>query len=574
MRYSIIQKFLLLVLAYKKKTLQMLKSDKNIYLFLLAVFFVVLTIMLPFKDQLFSEDFAYAQSVRHFINTGDLKISERVVPTSITHIIWGTVVTKFLGLSLANLHFSVVLLLPFLLFALYKLFSLIGCNKEKSFIFTIFFFSIPWILQLSYTFTTDIPFLILEVFAILFYIQGFKENKTTSLLIGSIFASLAFLTRQLGILLAFAAFVTVILSSNSKNQKIKNALLSLGIPLLTLFLYLWWLSFPENKTIAQLSTYRELKETYFYSFALNILIENLARIIHTTLNLTSQALGLLFPIILLLLLTNLKRVFNLANKNKRRFTVATIVAVIIYAIDIINFRKEYTVGFPFNIYQYENLLPVPWAHIWKYIVLISLPILSCTIYLQYKNVIKLNNYQRFISLSFVFLAIPTVIHVAKWDIYIIPFLPLSMLWIASSTKKFTLNLKLSLVVVLILLLDSVQMTKLRYNESALIWEKAMKLVDSGISPAEIDPSNNFGWYYWFYYEKLASDSIKSNDGNKDKSDYGFVIAKPDLPKYRIYTERMIRYSSLNTTNYKVQTIPLRSFLVNSKIYFMQLDERY
>jgi len=527
--------------------------------------------MWPFNDQLFSEDFAYAQSVRHFISTGELKVSERVAPSSITLILWGAIITKIFGFSIANLHFSIVILIPFLLIALYKLFNITGSSKQKSLIFTLFFLSIPWILQLSYTFLTDIPFLALEVFALLFYSQGLKNNKPMNFLFGSIFASLAFLTRQLGIAFALATFIAILFKRDNKRQKFKYLLLSTSVPFLTVLVYLWWFNIPGNKTIAQYAVYQEFKNIYFHP-ELKIWIENLARIIHAVLNLISQALGLLFPIILLLLLTNSKRVFSLVNKNKAGFSFVTIITVIIYAIDIINFRNEYTVGFPFNIYQYENLLPIPWAHIWKYIVLISIPILSCTIYLQYKNVIKFNNYQRFISLSFVFLAIPTVIYVAKWDIYIIPFLPLSMIWVASSTKKFTLNLKLSLIIVLILLLDSVQMTKLRYDEAGLIWEKAMKLVNSGVSPAEVDANNNFGWYYWFYYEKLTSDSIKSNGGNKKNLDYGFVIAKPELPRYKIYTERMVGYTNLDTTNYKVQTIPLRSFLVNSKIYFMQLND--
>jgi len=549
----------------------MFEKDKNNYFFLLLIFSAVFLIMWPFNDQLFSEDFAYAQSVRHFISTGELKVSERVAPSSITLILWGAIITKIFGFSIANLHFSIVILIPFLLIALYKLFNITGSSKQKSLIFTLFFLSIPWILQLSYTFLTDIPFLALEVFALLFYSQGLKNNKPMNFLFGSIFASLAFLTRQLGIAFALATFIAILFKRDNKRQKFKYLLLSTSVPFLTVLVYLWWFNIPGNKTIAQYAVYQEFKNIYFHP-ELKIWIENLARIIHAVLNLISQALGLLFPIILLLLLTNSKRVFSLVNKNKAGFSFVTIITVIIYAIDIINFRNEYTVGFPFNIYQYENLLPIPWAHIWKYIVLISIPILSCTIYLQYKNVIKFNNYQRFISLSFVFLAIPTVIYVAKWDIYIIPFLPLSMIWVASSTKKFTLNLKLSLIIVLILLLDSVQMTKLRYDEAGLIWEKAMKLVNSGVSPAEVDANNNFGWYYWFYYEKLTSDSIKSNGGNKKNLDYGFVIAKPELPRYKIYTERMVGYTNLDTTNYKVQTIPLRSFLVNSKIYFMQLND--
>lgn len=578
MNYTVIQKSLSHKLTYKKEILRIIRSDKKIYLLILGIFLVVLTVMLPFKDQLFSEDFAYAQSVRHFITTGDLKISERVAPSGITLIVWGAIFTKIFGFSLANLHLSVVILIPFLLIALYKLFILAGCSKQKSLIFTLFFLSIPWILQLSYTFLTDIPFLAIEIFALLFYLQGFKKDKPMNFLLGSIFASLAFLTRQLGIVFAFAAFVTVLFSKNGARQKIKNTLASLLIPLLVSFLYVRWLGFPGNKTIAQYAIDQEMKKTISYllpftNISIENRIENYSSFVHVFLKFTSEALVILFPIVALLLLTNLKRLLGIVNKNWLAFICMTAIAALIYIFDIIKFRKDYTFGFPLLIYEYESLLPIPWAHIWKYIVLINLPILSCTIYFQYKNLLKFNNYQRFIFLSFIFMVVPIVIFVASWEVYIIPFLPLLMLWIASLTKKFTLNTKLSIVVVSILLLDSVQMTKLRYSESGVIWGKAMKLVNSGISPIEIDPSNNYGWYYWFYFEKLASDSIKSNGGNKENLNFGFIIEKPDLPKHRIYSERMIHYTNMDTTNYKVEIVPVKSLFVNSKIYFMQLNER-
>ena len=550
----------------------MFNKDKNNYLFLLVIFFSIFAIMLPFKDQVFSEDFAYAQSVRHFITTGDLKVSERVAPTSITHIVWGSAVSKIFGFSLANLHMSTVLLIPFLLIALYELFKLTGTTKEKSFIYTLFFLSIPWILQLSYTFMTDISFLLFEVFSLFFYLKGLKRGEPKSLIAGSIFASFAFLTRQLGIALPLAALITLTFDKKYAQQKFKYIILATAIPILTVALYLLWLSFPGNKTIAQYGVLQEYKRAYFNSLRLNFIIGNFATILHRTLNFVSQAQVLFFPIIALLFFTNRKKVLKIVGKNWSSFTISTLVAFAIYGLDVINFRKDYTVGFPLLIYQYESLIPIPWAHIWKYIVLISIPIISSTIYLQRNNIFKTSNFQRFIFLTFFFLAIPTVIHVASWDEYIIPFLPILMLWIATLTKKFALNAKFSLLVVLILILDSLQMTKLRYNESGLIWEKAMKLVNTGTSPTEIDANNNFGWYYWFYYEKLASDSIKSNVGDKEKSNYGFVITKPNFPKYRIYTPLMIGYSGLDTTNYKSQKIPARSLFVKSEIYFMQLNQ--
>lgn len=572
MNYTVIKRSGHHRLPYKKEILQMLRSDKNIYLLLLGIFFVILIVMLPFKDQLFSEDFAYAQSVRHLITTGDLKISERVAPSSITLIVWGAIITKISGFSLANLHLSVAVLIPFLLIALYKLFYLAGASKQKSLIFTLFFLSIPWILQLSYTFLTDIPFLTLEVFALLFYLRGFKKDRPIDILLGSIFASLAFLTRQLGIAFVLAAFITVLFKKDNNRRKFKYLFLSTFVPVFTGIVYLWWLSLPENKTIAQYAVYQEFRNIYFHP-ELNIWIENIARIIHRTIKFISQAQVLLFPLVLLFLLSNLKKAFHLLNKNKTSFSIITIIAAFIYALDIINFRQEYTFGFPLLIYDYENLLPIPWAHIWKYIVLISFPLLSCTIYLNKRTIFKLNSFGQFTLLNLFFLTILTVIYVASWEQYIIPFLPILMLWIAGLTKKLAINTKLALVFVLILLLDSVQMTKLRYSQSGLIWEKAMELVNSGISPTEIDPNNNFGWYYWFYFEKLASNSIKNAGGNKENGTSSFIIKKPLFPKYRIYTPKMISYTNPDTTNYKVESVSFRSLFVNSKIYIMQLYER-
>lgn len=567
MYYYRIKKFLQYKLPHK--------SENNIYLLLFGVLLIVFAIMLPFRDQLYSEDFAYAHSVRHLIDTGDLKISERLAPSSISLIVWGFIVTKILGFSLTNLHFAVIILLPFLLFGLYKLFHLIGCGKEKSLIFTLFFLSIPWILQLSYTFLTDIPFMILEVFALLFYLQAFKDGRLVNFLLGSIFTTVAFLARQLGMIFAIAAVITIILSENDLRQKIRNSLASLLIPVVAYFLYGLWLSLPGNRTIAQYSIDSEMKKnlSYFLPFSnisLNYRIENYIGYIHAFLKLASEALAIMFPIFALFLLTNWKKAQAIVYKNRLAFTIVILVTALVYIFDIIYFREGYNLGFPLIIYQYENLLPIPWAHLWKYFVLVGLPIFSYTIYLQRKNVFRFDNFQRFIFLSLVFLTIPTVIFVANWEVYIIPFLPLLLLWIAGSTKKLPLNLKLSSLVVLILILDSVQMTKLRYNESGLIWGKATDLVKSGVSPLEIDANNNFAWYYWFYYEQLASDAVRFSGGNKDRLNYGFTIPKPEFPKYKIYTSRMIHYSQSDTSNYNVQVLHLKSLFAESDIYFMQL----
>lgn len=561
----------------------MLNSDKKNYLLLLIVFLLVFTIMLPLKDQLFSDDFAYAQSVRHLISAGDIKVSDRVAPSSIALIVWGAMFTKVSGFSLANLHFTVIALLPFMLFALYKLLKVFGCSKQISLIFTLFLFTIPWVLQISYTFLTDIPFLVLEVFALLFYLLGFKQHKKTYLLLGSVFASLAFLTRQLGIALIISSTISIIFSINISRREKGIILIFLNlVPTMVIFGYYLWVSNPVNKTIPQYFYENYISESLktfipYTNIHATTRISNLSTYVHTSINYISQALGLFFPLTVIFILSNVHALFEFTKKHLKFIFVSTIPTVFIFLLDYLNFKETYTTGFPLIIYEYEKLFPIPWAHIWKLMVIVSLPICSVAFAWSITKIHMLSKLNRpetlFLIVSFLLLTFITVISPATWDLYIIPFLPFILLWIAHVTKSFKFNIKLALVVVLILFLDTIQMTKLRYTQSALIWENAMKLVGSGVSPLEIDPNNNYAWHYWFYFEKLASDSIKANHGSKENLSYGFVIKKPDQPKYRFYTDKMIKYTNLNTKNYQTEEIPYASFLVKSKIYSFKLNDR-
>ena len=549
----------------------MFNNDKRNYLILLAILISIFLIMLPFKDQVFSEDFAYAQSVKHLILTGDLKISERVGPSSITHIFLGSIIASILGFSLGNLHIAVVALLPFMLLAFYKTLRLAGNTPQRSFLFTLFFLSIPWILQLSYTFLTDVTFLTMEVFSLLFYLTAFRKNSTKYLLLGSVFASLAFLTRQLGLAIVLAAVVTIFLKRENREYKIKNLLLVSIAPLAAAALYFFWLKIPGNATIAQLSVISEFKVVYFHSEP-SIVIGNIARIIHRALAFVSQALVLFSPLILLFIISNSKKALLLLKANKTKFMTISTIVFSIYALDIVNFRNEYTFGFPLLIYDYESLFPIPWAHIWKFLVLLGLPVLGFTVFSQRTKIYKLTSFVQFILLCSIFLTAMTVIHVASWDHYIVPLLPLIILWVANLTKKLKLNNNLAFVVILLLLIDSLQMTKFRYTQSGLIWYKAKALVQTGVSPKEIDANNNFGWYYWFYYEKIVNDQIRKNNGSKAGLNYGFEIDKPKLPKYRIYSPKMIGYTRPNMSHYNIVPIAFNSLFVNSQIYFMQLKK--
>lgn len=564
-------------LPYKKKAQQFLKDDKNIYLLLLAIFFVVLIIMLPFKDQLFSDDFAYAQSARHFLSTGDLKVSERVAPSSITLIVWGAIFVKILGFSLANLHLSIVMLLPFLLFSLYKLFILTGFNKQKSLIFTLFFLSVPLIIYFTYTFLTTIAFLTLEVLALLFYLNGFKKRNLAFLILAGIFSSAAFLSRQLGIIIPFAAALSILLQKDkSKPGKFPLIAASIIIPVITVVVYLYWLSIPGNKTSPQYFYQKQTLESLsnflpFSSISFGSRITNLSIYLHRLLEYSSLVMGLFFPITAILIIFNLKRIVNFIKQNYLLVVVVVSISIFAYLVDVILFRKGYTAGFNIDLYQYESLFPIPWAYIWKYEVILSIPFWSVLIAKSFKSPKRLTRQDKFLLFCFLGLSFLTLITANSWSDYILPLLPIIFIWFFNATRNLVLPKKFTLVLIILLLIDSIQMTKLRYDEGGIIWRKSMELVNAGVSPLQIDANQNFAWLYWFYFEQRVDEAFKIANGDKSKvpNSYSFPNAKP---KYFIYTKRMIGYSNLDLTKYSFKIIPIRSLFVRSNVYFMKLNE--
>src|SRR3989344_7380995 len=228
------------------------KKSIAIILFITAL---VLALMLPIREQIYRDDFAYAQSVRHFVNTNEIKVSEWGAPTLILQIIWGGLFSKILGFSLGSLHVSVIILLPIILIFIFKILKELNVSNFNSFFLTIFFLSIPFILQFTYTFQTDIPFLVLQVSSIYFYLKGFKEDNSKNLLIGSILAAAGFMIRQIAIALIVSALLTVLLQFRNLTikQVFKKLLAVCLIPIFVLGAYFIWLYSNDNQTVTQIT---------------------------------------------------------------------------------------------------------------------------------------------------------------------------------------------------------------------------------------------------------------------------------------------------------------------------------
>src|SRR3989344_1409395 len=480
-------------------------SDRKSLAIILFVVAIILFLMLPIRDQVYRDDFAYAQSVKQFVDTGQIKVTEWAAPTLILQILWGGLFSKILGFSFDALHASVIILLPLILIFTYKILRILNIKSYSALLLTIFLLSIPFILQFTYTFQTDIPFLSLEIMSVYFLLKGFRENNSKNLLIGSALAMAGFMIRQIAIVLIVSALLTVLLQFRNLTikQVFKKLLAVCLIPIFVLSVYSIWLYSNDHQTVTQISYQKYLVEelTTLLPFT-NIEINHRARLalilIHRFIAMFSLLAGLFAVPLAIIILGNFTKI-----KNSIKIHVLLLgifIVFLLWGIDYIYFRDTFVLGFPIDTYKYELLFPIRWPTVWKYLV--ALGIFGLIIINSYKlMVVKRYNFQIiFLWLSFITLVGMSISSKFYWDRYAIVALPFFIILISLKIKFLKIPNIFLMIAVLFLLFDSLQMNKARYDINGSAQMEADKLIDMGVSPTQIIPNEEEFWVYLYTFE--------------------------------------------------------------------------
>src|SRR5208283_658842 len=125
-----------------------------------------------------------------------------------THLIWGRLFTYFWGFSLTGLRVSVLVLGILGSVAMLVVLRLFKASVAEAFWATLTMVFNPLFLSQSFTYMTDVTFASMVIFSVLFLAIGIDNRKIHIVALGLIFALLAILTRQLGIVIP-VAFVLV-----------------------------------------------------------------------------------------------------------------------------------------------------------------------------------------------------------------------------------------------------------------------------------------------------------------------------------------------------------------------------
>lgn len=166
---------------------------------LLLLYFSATILIHPFANLPFHDDWTYAWSVEHFLNTGELQVLDWSVHYPFTQILWGALFCLPFGLSFSALRVSTVVLAWLGALALYGTLRELGRARSESLIATVVLLTNPVFFVLSFSFMTDVPFVSLANMAFFFIARGLSRRGSFEVFVGCIFAAYALFIRQIAV---------------------------------------------------------------------------------------------------------------------------------------------------------------------------------------------------------------------------------------------------------------------------------------------------------------------------------------------------------------------------------------
>lgn len=202
------------------------KTDRSDGLFLMAGWVLILLFINPIGDYPTNDDWAYAQIVKRFVETGVYDLGFWPGMTLFTHVMWGSLFCTLFGFSFTVLRLATLCLAIAGSFIFLKLLKeLLREDLWSRRIGLAALVCNPFFLLLSFSYMTDVPFLTFVLSALFFFKRAYEKDRLTDWGLALLFSIIAILTRQLALLLPLAFSFTLLL----KKRTAKHILLAISI---------------------------------------------------------------------------------------------------------------------------------------------------------------------------------------------------------------------------------------------------------------------------------------------------------------------------------------------------------
>lgn len=197
----------------------------------LAVFALTVLFVDPRRETAINDDWVYALTVQDLLKTGDYQPHGRIVAGMPFQAYWGGLFAHALGYSFTSLRISTLALVWLGLIAFYFLAREHRLDTQHAGLAMLALYASPLVCRLSFSFNTDVPFLMCFIIALFLYTRAIRLESYPLLLLASLAAGAAILTRQVGLALPAGVFALWALSNERKRKAIFYAM-GLFLPVL------------------------------------------------------------------------------------------------------------------------------------------------------------------------------------------------------------------------------------------------------------------------------------------------------------------------------------------------------
>jgi hypothetical protein len=208
---------------------------------LVLLWLVMITIVNPLGNFPLDDDWQYARPVWFLINKGYYLSTDQFSPIILAQVLWGSLFCLPGGFSFTALRISTLVLSLIGIVVFYFLLLRLSKNEKLSFLGAFLLMANPLYIAMSNSFMTDVPFLSFSIISIYFFIFSMDSPKVRYIIFGTLFAILATLIRQYGLVIPVAYALTSIIKNRPKLMQWGKYILPAIITLVVLKLSLLWL---------------------------------------------------------------------------------------------------------------------------------------------------------------------------------------------------------------------------------------------------------------------------------------------------------------------------------------------
>lgn len=165
----------------------------------ILLYFGAIVLVNPLREMCIDDDWIYALTVKHLLQTGHYRPHDWASANMPFQIAWGSIFCAVGGFSFSALRLSSLVLGFFGLLATYGLAREHDLTPTQAGLVTLCMLVNPLFIRLGFTFMTDIPFLSCLTLALLGYTRAIRRQSYRTMLLASVVASFAILTRQFGV---------------------------------------------------------------------------------------------------------------------------------------------------------------------------------------------------------------------------------------------------------------------------------------------------------------------------------------------------------------------------------------